>query len=258
MFVGSRDLWLARGRFALMTAVVALVALLVVMLSGLTAGLAAENTSAVEDLGATHIVFQDTVDGPSFDQSRIDVSSVSAWASRPEVTAAVPLGVSRAGMTAGDADAPVVVFGTDAAGFVAPHGLDRGDALVVGTSLAADLDLSVGDDVAIGDATFVVAATVDDTSFAHSPVVWMGLSEWSRITGSDGTVTAIALDATGEIDAAAPVAGTVAVGVADSLGAIGSFSEENGSLQMIGYAGAQRLLRVDRRSGHRPAVDASG
>lgn len=233
MFLGRRDLWFARGRFALMTAVVALVALLVVMLSGLTAGLAAENTSAVENLGATDIAFQETADGPSFEQSRIASSAVSAWTTRPQVTAAAPLGVSRASMAVDDADAPVVVFGTDPAGFVAPDGLDRRDGLVVGTTLAGELDLSAGDQVTIGDDTFVVAAITDDTSFSHTPVVWMDLPAWQRLNGSDGTVTAIALDAPGGLDAAAPVTDTEAVAVADSLGAIGSFSEENGSLVMI-------------------------
>ena len=50
MFVALRDAWFARGRFAVMGLVVALVALLVVALSGLTAGLGAQSVSALRAL----------------------------------------------------------------------------------------------------------------------------------------------------------------------------------------------------------------
>ena len=57
MFVAIRDLRFAKGRFALMGAVVTLITLLVVLLSGLTAGLGRGNTSAITDLPADHLVF---------------------------------------------------------------------------------------------------------------------------------------------------------------------------------------------------------
>ena len=57
MFVAIRDLRFATGRFALMGAVVTLLTLLVVLLSGLTAGLGRGNTSAITDLPADQLVF---------------------------------------------------------------------------------------------------------------------------------------------------------------------------------------------------------
>ncbi|WP_370324773.1 ABC transporter permease [Euzebya sp.] len=233
MFVGLRDLWFARGRFALMTTVVALVALLVVMLSGLTAGLGAENTSAIAGLDATHIVLQDTSDGPSFEQSRFGAAAVDAWASRPRVAAAAPLGISRANLTTGDTDIGVVLFGVDPADAAAPASLDHDTTVVVPRSLADDHDLAVGDHVAIGDTALTVAGTTDDASFSHSPVVWVDLSDWNRLAGAHGAVTAIALDAPDGLDGVAPVAGTTVQSVGDSFSAIGSYAEENGSLQMI-------------------------
>ena len=44
MFVGIRDVFYARGRFALIGSVVGLITLLLVMLTGLTGGLASQNT----------------------------------------------------------------------------------------------------------------------------------------------------------------------------------------------------------------------
>ena len=59
MFVAWRDLRFAKGRFALMGAVIVLITLLVGLLSGLTAGLARQNISAITDLNADRIVFSD-------------------------------------------------------------------------------------------------------------------------------------------------------------------------------------------------------
>lgn len=70
VFVAMRDLRAARGRFALISVVVLLVALLVSFLSGLTAGLRHQNVSAIEAMNADTVVFADTGAGASFDESR--------------------------------------------------------------------------------------------------------------------------------------------------------------------------------------------
>ena len=60
MFLGSRDLRHAKGRFALIGGVVALITLLVVMLTGLAAGLGRESVAAVSTLperGVSQIAF---------------------------------------------------------------------------------------------------------------------------------------------------------------------------------------------------------
>ncbi len=57
MYLALRDLRFAKGRFALMGGVVALITLLLVLLSGLTAGLGNQSTSALAALPADQIVF---------------------------------------------------------------------------------------------------------------------------------------------------------------------------------------------------------
>src|SRR5699024_1665906 len=54
VFVAFRDIRFAKGRFALMGSVIALLTLLIVLLSGLTAGLADQSTSAIRNLPADH------------------------------------------------------------------------------------------------------------------------------------------------------------------------------------------------------------
>ncbi|MEU7992070.1 hypothetical protein [Rothia amarae] len=57
MFLGIREIFSARGRFALIAAVVGLLTLLLVMLTGLTGGLGQQNTAGLESLKADRLVF---------------------------------------------------------------------------------------------------------------------------------------------------------------------------------------------------------
>jgi putative ABC transport system permease protein len=58
MFLARRELSFARGRFALMGAVVALVAVLMVLLSGLSVGLVNDGVSGLKWLPVTSLAFQ--------------------------------------------------------------------------------------------------------------------------------------------------------------------------------------------------------
>ena len=58
MFLARRELRFAWGRFALMGSVIALVAVLTVMLSGLATGLVDDGISALRALPVTHLAFQ--------------------------------------------------------------------------------------------------------------------------------------------------------------------------------------------------------
>jgi putative ABC transport system permease protein len=232
MFVGLRDLWFARGRFLLMTTVIALVAFLVVMLSGLTEGLAAQNTSGIAELPATHVVFAESPDGESFTQSRIDASAQDLWASFNGVTDAAALGITRSTLVADDSVVPVAVFGTDVGSFIAPEVLTDGSTAVVTSDVATSYGISKGDVVRIGDATFSAAIVDDDASFSHSPVVWIDLESWQTLAGAGDTTSVIVLNADSSVSAEA-VDGAIVIPINKTFSAIGSFSEENGSLQMI-------------------------
>lgn len=113
MFVALRDLRAARGRFLLIGSVVTLVALLVSFLSGLTAGLAHQNISAVEAIRADAVVFADTGAQPSFDASALTGAQIDAWrqAAGPDGTVD-PIGISHGqAAVAGRAPAQVALFG---------------------------------------------------------------------------------------------------------------------------------------------------
>ncbi|MEI5035091.1 FtsX-like permease family protein [Streptomyces sp. S1A(2023)] len=241
MFVAWRDLRFARGRFALMGSVVVLITLLVGLLSGLTAGLARENISAVTGLDADHLAFAAPPDGQaeSFSNSTVREDDWRAWAGRPGVQAAQPVGIRTLNATAaGERSAAVSAFGVEPDGTLGPEGIGPG-RVVLSEKAAEELDASAGDRISLGRTEREVAAVATDASYSHTPVVWTSLDDWQEI-GHDGAgpaeqATVIALTTTGGADLAAgdAAAGTSTLTLDDSLTAIGSYQSENGSLQLM-------------------------
>lgn len=62
MFLALRELSFARGRFALMGSVVALIAVLMVLLSGLSVGLVNDGVSGLKKLPVSSFAFEAGVD----------------------------------------------------------------------------------------------------------------------------------------------------------------------------------------------------
>lgn len=93
MYLGLKDLVFAKGRFALMAAVILLVAFLLVLLSGLSSGLIERNVSGVKLMKATHVAFEFD-DNPTYFNSFVDREMWDAWAKVPGVRAMTPLGIT--------------------------------------------------------------------------------------------------------------------------------------------------------------------
>ncbi|MGW0486017.1 FtsX-like permease family protein [Nonomuraea sp. NPDC003214] len=237
MFVALRDLRFAKGRFALMGAVVFLITLLVTMLSGLTAGLAQENISAVENLPADHIVFA-SGDKPAFADSRITDRTWKNWQKVSGVTAE-RLGVSMSRLTFGnDQSTGAALFGVQPGGELAQGRPVSTGKVVLSAALATDSGLKAGNTVRISGKDFIVAGIGGDASYSHTPVAWIGIDDWEwmgRQAGADTVATVLTLrtsEAT-ELSVADTKLGTTTVPLPDAPAAIGSFSSENGSLQLM-------------------------
>ncbi|SDJ59147.1 ABC transporter permease [Streptomyces indicus] len=239
MFVAWRDIGFAKGRFALMGAVVVLITLLVGLLSGLTAGLARENTSAITELPADRLAFAEPTGGQSlsFANSTVAERSWRIWAERPGVRWATPIGIRTLGGAAGDRSTGVSAFGVEPGSGVAPEGVGAGRA-VLAAKAADELDVRPGEKLRVGPVELTVAAVAGEASYSHTPVVWMALDDWQRIghdgTGVDEQATVIALRTDGaDLAAGDAAAGTTTRSLDDALGAIGSYRAENGSLQLM-------------------------
>lgn len=239
MFVAIRDVRFARGRFALMGAVVTLITLLVVLLSGLTAGLGRGNTSAITDLPADHLVLSAPAPGTklSFTDSSLPPSVRAQWSDVPGVTRVEPVGVSMSRAEAAGRTAGIAIFAVPPGSTVAPAvGVGR----VVLSSKAADtLGAAVGDRLVVGGRAVTVGAVGDDAEFSHAPVVWAADTDAPVPGQPAGNATFLALTTDpsaldpAALDTADHRLGTVTLTPGESLSAIGSYTSENGSLQLM-------------------------
>ncbi|MGW2617003.1 ABC transporter permease [Streptomyces sp. NPDC001500] len=243
MFVAWRDLKFAKGRFALMGSVIVLITLLVGLLSGLTAGLGRQNISAITSLPADKIAFQAPSGGQdlSYSDSTVTERQWKKWSTAPGVESAEPLGITTTKATAGDRSTGVSAFGVEPGSRLAPDS-DKitGSAVVLSTAAADDLGVKVGDALVLAGRQLKAAAVAGDAHYSHTPVIWTSLDTWRKTAppagaGDGPTATVIALSTTSgaDTDAVDHQVGTRTVSTDDSLSAIGSYTSENGSLQLM-------------------------
>lgn len=203
MYIGWREIRDAKGRFTLITGVIALLTMMVVMLSALAAGLDAESTSAVRALP-----------GDIRTQVAADGSAATLTDSRvTPVDGVTTLGVATTRITAGPRAAAVTAFG-----------FSDVDGVTVDPQTAGDLGLQVGSTVTVGTSTARVDAIADVGKYAHTPVVQLPLSLWERATGRDAA-SALLTDR--------DIPGTVRTAHADIPSLVPGYTSEHSSLLLI-------------------------
>ncbi|CAM3151958.1 FtsX-like permease family protein [Saccharomonospora xinjiangensis] len=229
MFVAWRDLRFARGRFALVGTVLVLITVLVGLLSGLTAGLGKENTSAITGLPADHLAFAAPLPGEdvSFTDSRLEQDVWRQWKERPGVVAAEPVSIGMARATSSRA-ASVAVFGVEPGSGVASAvgGVEPG-SVVLSESAAEELGAAKGTTVTLADRELTVRAVTGDASYSHTPVVWTVLD------GDAATVVALTTEDGADLAGGDRALGTTTLPRDEAVSAIASYQAENGSLQVM-------------------------
>lgn len=240
MFVASREIRTGKGRFALMVAVVAMITLLLVVLTGLTEGLGRQSTSAVEALPADRVVFTPT-DGneATYADSVVSKGQLDAWSGTPGVTVEpLSIGHARVEKPDGTSAATLALFG------VVPGGGGdvrlRDDEIVLPQESAQALGVGAGGTVDAGGRDLTVARVEDTRWYSHSPVATVTAKAFADIThqaadqvgsvllarlgpGAD-EATVAALDAK---------ASTVSATPTDSLSALPGYRSEHSSLLLI-------------------------
>ncbi|MEU2891819.1 ABC transporter permease [Streptomyces albidoflavus] len=194
MFLALRDLRFARGRFALMGAVVALIAVLGVLLSGLASGLADAGISGLRALPVTHLAFDEKATSEQFSRSTVEQEDWKAWSGTRGVERAEPFGntLINAQVTHGAEKGEQVnlaVFGMAPGSPLAPspssgEGLRDGSAGVVITQEIADLGVRIGDELTAdkSEVRLKVVGLVDETvSYGHIGVAYADLDTWRHL-----------------------------------------------------------------------------
>lgn len=190
MFIAVRDLRFAWGRFLLMTIVVALVAFLTTLLSGLASGLIKNNISGIIQLDVTHLAFEYN-NKPSYRNSMIDREMWEGWRQSDGVLAAEPLGHTMFNARKLD-DSPlddVVLWGVEPGSFLEPEvnegsGLGGKENGVIISKLLVDRGLGLGDTFILDRVLteLEVVGIVDEYNIGHVPIVYTPLRKWQEAT----------------------------------------------------------------------------
>lgn len=190
MFLALRELAYARTRFGLMGAVVALIAVLMVLLSGLSSGLVVDGVSGLLRSPVHALAFEEgTKTDSAFTRSEVTTAQRDAWAAQDDVAEAELLGTSIVNAK-NDDGTPVdlTLFGVEPGGFVAPDAA-QGHALsaegeVVLSSSAKDEGVGLGDVITLdrlGTRLEVVGFTADQRTFGHVDIGFIALRTWQEV-----------------------------------------------------------------------------
>lgn len=196
-----------------MGSVIALVAVLTVMLSGLATGLVDDGISGLRALPVTHLAFQAHTDS-TFSRSTIDVATVEQLNDTAGVSAE-PLGLSLFNARSStDVTVDLALFGLQPGGFVATdvlHGSlpDAASNGVIITQGLADSGVHVGDQLSFDRSNTVLTVTgiVPKSTYGHVDVAYTALAVWQVATYNalDATtattlVSSAAIVADGSVD----------------------------------------------------------
>ncbi|GAB84154.1 ABC transporter permease [Gordonia rubripertincta] len=256
MFLALRELSFARGRFALMGSVVALIAILMVLLSGLSVGLVNDGVSGLKNLPVTSFAFQkDIATDSAFSRSLVPTSAVGTWAEQPGVEDAAPFGNTLInGRTNTGVDIDLALFGVEPGSFVSPTA-SKGESLsntpgeLVISQTAAEDGLSIGDTVTVeplGTQLRVVGILGGQSTFGHVDVAFVPLKTWQEIRAGArpgepvpprvyDDITAVAVKADKSVDLAAgdAAADTTSLTLDESFGASPGYTAETSTLSLI-------------------------
>lgn len=203
MFLALRELRFARGRFTLMGVVIALIAVLVVLLSGLSSGLVNDGVSSLKSTPATAFAFDEgTITDNAFSRSLVDGEQLVTWQQAEGVDHAEPMGVSIVNGTSDtDRQVDLTLFGIEPGGFLDPAvssgtavGDDLAGIVVSQTSMSEGLELGTVVTIdRIGLELTVVGFTEGQATFGHVDVAYLPIDTWRLIasnTAQPGAPTA--------------------------------------------------------------------
>jgi putative ABC transport system permease protein len=242
MYLAWRDLWVARGRFALVGAVIALVALLAGLLSGLATGLVDDGISGLRRLPLTHLAFQDGA-GADFSRSSLSPDLLTPWTTALGDDA-TPIGLSFFNArTPEGLTVDLALLGTPPGSFLA-RDQQADDALGErGLVLSEGFEqqgIKIGDQLTIvgPDVTLPVLGFTYGGSYGHVEIAFTSLDTWQHLVYGDdhrGRFNAIALTDTGgsDLSTLADETGMDVYTKSDAYGGSPGFDAESATMTLI-------------------------
>ena len=203
MFLALRELSFAKGRFSLMGAVIALISVLTVILSGLSSGLVNDGVSGLKAMPATAFAFDEgTKTDNAFSRSVVDQDQIQSWRDQEGVAEAAPMGSSMMNATSDSGrQVDLAFFGIEPDSFLAPEvseGRHVGPiAGVVVSETARDEGIELGTVLTldrIDTELTVIGFTQGQATFGHVDIAYLPLVTWQLIAAGQAPAGAPTAD----------------------------------------------------------------
>ncbi|NLT26241.1 MAG: ABC transporter permease [Microbacteriaceae bacterium] len=248
MYLALRDIRHSPGRFTLITAVIALMMLLVGFLAGLGGGLSGENISGLLRTGAGTVVSTAPKDGElyAWATSEATEEQEAAWREALPGTEVRPIGVTLTRIEHDGLTAPVTLFGEDPATVRPLDGASppADGEIVIAAATAEQLGVDEGGTVSVGGRELRISAIADAGAYTHTPVALLTLDDWQRfrvdthqpevhataLLVGDGSILTGGLDGT---EALEEETGALAQPMFSSLLGLEAFKSEIGTIGLM-------------------------
>lgn len=182
MFLALKEMRKEKGRFFLIVSIVVLISYLVFFLTGLAYGLAKDNTTAVEDWNATHVVLKSGTNGNLL-SSMMDVEVLDEFSGEDISPINIGRSVAYKNGTEDEKNTiDLVLIGLHQDSKAYPEVID-GELPTTQNEVLASITLQQEDDVQIGDTlvlsmndrAFVVTGFAEEAKFNVSSVIYTDL-----------------------------------------------------------------------------------
>lgn len=202
MFLALREIWFARARFLMVGGVLALMSILIVIISGLSAGLVNDGVSSLKAAGAQAVAFEEgTKSDSAFTRSVLDLSATEKWKEVAGVEDAAPLGLSIVNAKNSDGTpVDLTLFGVQPGSFLDPAPAE-GESIpalaartdgqptptaheVVVSETLKEEGLKLGDTLTLdrlGTTLTVVGFTDNQRTFGHVDVAYLPIDVWQEV-----------------------------------------------------------------------------
>ncbi|MFT9846282.1 ABC transporter permease [Aneurinibacillus sp. REN35] len=241
MFLAIRELLYAKLRFVLVGAIIALVAWLVFIISGLASGLSFDNAGSLQTMNADYFVVEKGVDN-RIDRSAIPVVDGKKIAERPYIEQAAPLTIRMSAVSNADESKKwdMAVFATDKNSFMAPEEMGQADGVYVDESVQEE-GARVGDTIkdTLTGTELKIAGFVAGQKFTHTPVMYVSMEQAKELnplrkdTAEYVNVIALKMDKQHVETFKNEWTGYEVLTKDEVLQGIPSYTAEQGSLQMM-------------------------
>ncbi len=237
MYLALRELQHHRFRSLLIGGIVALIAFMVFMLTGLTRGLARDNAALLMTTNATHFITTAEAQGV-FTRSFLSPEDVTAVSSQKNAGQVTPIAQNFVSLGNGEKQLSAVLLGIEPGSFMAPA-VTEGQKLtaeasgaVVDATLRTKGGVELGDTLTLkpGGETVKVIGFTEGARLNHQAVVFVTMKRWQALNPRNrGTVNALALRG----DVPTLPDDLTATTTAATLQVLPGYKEEQGSLTMI-------------------------